>query len=63
MFVSDTQRSDPSKISLSPGPAAYNLEEIELGKRKDFSRPVKIFVGPVRNLDGAITRSNADPSI
>lgn len=39
------------------------MEELELGKKKDFSRPVKIFVGPCRNLDGAITKSNADPSI
>lgn len=64
MFASDSLTADNIvNTSISPGPGAYKLDEKEFGKKKDFSRPVKIFVGPTRNLDGAVARSNASPDL
>ena len=62
MFASDSVKLTNSN-SISPGPGAYKLDENEFGKKKDFSRPVKIFVAPIRNLDGAITNSSVSPAL
>lgn len=62
MFASDSAKHAGSN-SISPGPGAYKLHENEFGTKKDFSRPVKIFVAPTRNLDGAITNSSVSPAL
>jgi hypothetical protein len=63
MFASLSRKDhDPTKANISPGPAAYKNENVTLDK-KDFSRPFQVFVGPTRNLDGAVAKAGANPSI
>lgn len=58
MFASETKRQDLAEISQSPGPGQYSAIDTEIGHKKEFSRPVKIFVSPTRNLDGAYARTD-----
>lgn len=63
MFASESQRENPARTSLSPGPGAYIGGDSQIGRKKDFSRPVRIYVGPTRNLDGAVMSSKHNPSL
>lgn len=58
MFVSETKRQNFGDTASSPGPGQYQSAESDIGKKKEFSRPVKIYVSPTRNLDGAYSRTD-----
>lgn len=54
MFISGSRRFNDSKGAIGPG-SYEHIQEGDVGKKKDYSRPVRIFVSPTRNLDGALS--------